>query len=161
MSNKESFEFVKSMTGYGIWLGSLIGAVGALPIALLWFDLSMLLPVLALGVIILMCGGLVGVAYGMVSGFISGVLMTIITRLAFDKVTQARMYQVTMGILALIAVAFVFLFDLIFINGQQADFFTHTIPMTDWLAIWLMSVVFAIYASQRTAKEYLHYALAG
>ncbi len=160
MSNKESFEFIKSMTQYGIWLGSLIGAAGALPIALLWFDLSMLLPVLALGLIILMCGGLVGMIYGAVSGFISGLLMNVTTRFIFRNITQSQMYKLTMGFLALFTVALVFIFDMLFIGGQQADFFTRTIPMTDWLAIWLMSIAFAVYASQKTASDYLDYALA-
>jgi len=159
MRQKESIEIIKMMTRYGVTLGALIGFAGAIPIALTWFDLSLLLPVLALTVIITMCGGLVGALYGVISGFSSGVLMKIVTRYIFREVNEQALYKGAMGLLSAIAIISIFLVDKLFIGGQQADFFTRSIPITDWYAVWLMSVVFAVYASQRTANEYLQYAI--
>ena len=157
MQVQHSFEFIKTMTRYGVILGCMIGAVGAIPVALTWFDISILLPVMALFIIITMCGGLVGMVYGGVSGFISGMLMTLATHFAFKRMNQAHLYKITMGFLAVLTTFSLFMFDLIFIGGHQADFFTRSIPITDWIAVWSMALLFAIYASQRTASEYLQY----
>ena len=157
MLEKQPFEFVKTMTQYGMVLGSLIGFLAVIPVAILWFDISILLPVLALGVIISMCGGLIGMLYGMVSGFISGMLMTLTTRYIFRHMTVQKLYKVTMGLLALLTVAGVFYFDMLFIGGQQADFFTRSISLTNWYSVWILALIFAVYASQKTATEYLQF----
>lgn len=155
MQTKSSFEFIKTMTRYSIGLGFLIGCAGAIPIALTWFDISLLLPVMALFIVITMSGGLVGMVYGAVSGFISGMLMWATTHVIFRKMNQAVMYKVTMGVLALITTLALFLFDFVFIGSHQADFYTHTIAPLDWLAVWFTALVLAVYASQKTATEYL------
>jgi len=155
MPNKQSFEFIKVMTEYGIYLGCLIGCVGAIPIALLWFDISILLPVMALFVVIMMCGGLLGMTYGAVSGFLSGVLMTTTTRFIFPTIKREHTYKITMGVLAFVTTVFVFLADLLLIGSQHAELFSKPIATTDWYAVWIMSFAFAVYASQRTANQYL------
>ena len=155
MKKKQSFEFIKVMTQYGVSLGFMIGCIGAIPMALTWFNLSILLPVLALIVIITMCGGLLGMAYGAASGFISGVLMSTTTRLMFHQVNQQTLYKVIMGSLALGTTLFIFLVDFLWIGLYKNDLFSHPLPLNDWLAIWVMSLIFAVYASQRTATRYL------
>lgn len=155
MPKRQSFEFIEVMTHYGIRLGFLIGCVGSIPIALMWFKLSILLPVLALIVVITMCGGLIGIVYGAVSGFISGVLMRTTTRFIFPQISQQTLYKITMGGLALGTTALVFLADFIWIGTYKSDVFSKSIQLNDWIAICIMSLVFAVYASQRTATQYL------
>lgn len=155
MPQQQTFEFTKMMTRYGIWLGFLIGSVAAIPIALMWFNIRILLPVLALIVVITMCGGIVGMLYGAVSGFVSGILMTMTTRWMFPNIGQQHLYKITMGILAFSTTLLIFVADFMWVGGYNAEIFSKTMPITDWIAVCLMSMVFAVYASQKTADEYL------
>ena len=155
MPNQQSFEFVKVMTKYGISLGYMIGCVGAIPLALVGFDVSLLLPLMALVVIIMMSGGLLGMVYGAVSGFFSGLLMTTTTRYIFPDIRQDQVYKITMGLLAFGTTLTMFVIDYVCIGTHNGELFARTMPASDWYAIGLMSLIFAVYASQRTATQYL------
>lgn len=171
MIDKTSFGFVRYMLQYGIYLGCLVGFFGAIPLALMILlptsGYFLLIGLLFAGVM----GVIVGVIYGCMAGFISGAMMHGVTRLCFREVKRVGLYRVVMGVTTLVSTSLTFLIFPLFsiVNNPHLlpataatySISTSTIPVDAWYALWLMALVFAVYASQRVATYYLREVDAG
>jgi hypothetical protein len=144
------FNIVWRMTGYGLVLG---GANGLLVILTILLFPSLERPTFY-GLPLepqplIMWGGLLGVLYGTVAGFISGFGMTLLTAILFREVLSVQHFRWFMG-------STTFMLTIAtFVGRGLWGFGENIFNPTTWNTIMLMSIVIAIYASQRTATKYL------
>jgi hypothetical protein len=143
------------MSQHGIILGCLVGFFGTITLTLMWFDLSLILPVVATLLIISMCGALVGIIYGAISGYISGLLMAFLTRYIFRQVKWIAVYRITVGMITFGVTLTIILVGQMGLSIDQEQVFARSISMSDWQSLWIMGLVFAVYASQQVVTEYL------
>lgn len=155
MSDKHTFDFVKSMSQYGVVLGCLVGFVGSIPLSITWFDLSMFLPVLATLLTIAMVSGLIGIVYGGVSGYISGWIIKIVTHFMFKDIKRQSVFKVAVGIVTVGVTLITILLGQILLSLDFEQVFARSVTPAQLQSLALMSLVFAIYASQRVATDYL------
>lgn len=155
MSDKHTFDFVKTMSQYGIILGCLVGFFGSIPLTLAWFDLSMILPVLAALIIIGVSGALVGLGYGALSGYFSGLLIAFVTRLVFQDLKRQTVYKFTVGTITFGVTLIIILMGQVLLAMDFEQLFARSISVAELQSLGIMSLIFAVYASQRVATEYL------
>jgi len=91
-----------------------------------------------------------GVLFGTVIGFTSGFGMMLFTALLFREVNDVLRFRIMMGSTTLM------LTIATLVGRGLWDFGAVVIDPTTWQVTMLMSVVIAIYASQRTSTKYLH-----
>jgi hypothetical protein len=155
MSNKQSFDFVKAMSQYGIILGWLVGFFGTIPLTLTRFDLSMIFPVIAVLLIFSMSGGLVGLLYGAVSGYVSGVLIAVVTWLVFQDIKRHAVYKFMLGTITFGVTLMIILAGQMWLSIDFEQVLARSISATELQSLGIMSLIFAVYASQRVATDYL------
>ena len=166
MIDKSSFGFIRYMAQYGIYLGCLVGFFGSIPIGLMMSSPSaligrVLLDVAAIGIFGLIAGSF----FGVICGFLSGGMMLIVTKIFFQIIYDIRLYRVTMGSTTLLTTGMVFLMLPLWSIVNDYEIYLETkfntvnidvsLPDDAWYALWLMALVFAVYASQRVATAYL------
>lgn len=169
MIKKSPFGFIRSMTKYGIYLGFLVSAVGAIILTVMmhhaftdWVVIGVRL------VVFTVIGVIIGSLYGVMAGFCSGLMMRITTQLCFREIRRTWLYKVTMGATTLLTTGIIFSatgLSSMFIapefgQGKANPMFQglaleYMIPDDAWIALVLMALVFAVYASQRVAQQYL------
>ena len=155
MPDKHSFDFVKTMSQYGVILGCLIGFFGTIPLTITWFELTSILPVIAVLLMIGLCGGFLGLLYGGVSGYVSGWLIQIVTQSIFQDMKRQAVYKITVGAITLGVTCIIILAGSMWLNIDMEQVFARSVSPMELQSIGLMSLVFAVYASQRVATEYL------
>jgi|GEM_PF-1928891 len=165
---QRSFWFVRYMTHYGIALGCLVGFFGALALTLTLSNTATQLPQLVTMMLVAgMFGGIIGIFYGAVSGFASGLLMALVTQIAYREIRRHDVYKLVMGMVTAIATLTIFLaipfwhsitYQALPVDPMFAGIGDRSllmIPVEAGFSLWIMSLVFAVYASQRVATEYL------
>jgi len=155
MPDKHSFDFVKTMSQYGVILGCLVGFFGTIPLTLTWFDFSRILPVIAVLLTIGLCGGLVGLLYGGVSGYVSGWIIQIVTRFMFQDMKRQAVYKVAVGSITVGVTFIIILVGSMWLNIDFKQVFARSVSPMELQTLGMMSLVFAVYASQRVATQYL------
>lgn len=145
MIDKSPFDFVSRMSTSGIGLGSLVGSVAGAMLMLLDFNYQINFTIIWTAFLGGIAGGIFGIIYGVLAGFASGFSMMCITRYCFREIHNPQRYKLVMGISTAIATTlFLLIMPLWFIFGGVG------------IAILLIAVLFAVYASQRVAQQYLH-----
>jgi len=142
---------VLNMTTYGIALGGAAGALSAITLILTSGNFAfigatipvMLLEALSIGVFGMIFGGI----FGMVAGLYSGVGMAVAISVFFSDIFSRPIFKATMGVLTAVITALFFTSGLWHLRIDGID-------STGWNSMILMSVVIAIYASQRVASVY-------
>lgn len=169
MLNKLSFGFINYMTQYGLYLGCLVGFFGAIPIAFILLNNPLTISVLAIVSILVIIGTIIGTFYGIVSGFLSGWMMLIVTKFCFRIVRRPQFYKAVMGLVTVSTTSLVFLVLPLWSNRQTTEVLPTTHADARWagidfapqlpdnlgLTLCVMALLFAIYASQQVAIEYL------
>ena len=155
MSHQQSFNFVNYMTRYGSYLGGLIGLFASVSLAVTWFDLTMLLPVVAAILIAGLFGGLIGSIYGGLSGFASGLVLGWVTKTVFHDLKHIAVFKFTVGAITVGATLIILLIGQFGSGTGHETLFARTISPTEWTSLWIMALVFALYGSQRVAEQYL------
>lgn len=144
------FNIIRRMTVYGLMLGGVSGLLVTLTILLFtslehptYYGLPLDTSSIIVG------GGILGVLYGTVAGFISGIGMALFTAILFREVLSVQHFRWFMG-------STTFMLTISTFVGRGLWGLGETIfNPTTWNVTMLMSVVIAIYASQRTATKYL------
>lgn len=138
------------MTLYGLALG---GMAGFLVTVTIWLFPSSAyptfygFPIMAHHFIGL--GTLFGILYGTIAGFMSGLAMMISTALLFHPLSSTRHFRWMMG-------STTFMMTLAtFVGRGLWNIGDHMIDPTTWTATMMMSLVIAVYASQRVVTKYL------
>jgi len=155
MPDKHTFDFVKTGRQYGNVVGCLVGFFGSIPLTITWFDMSMLLPVIATLLTIALCSSLLGILYGGISGYISGWLIKVITRFIFQEIKRQAVYKIAVGIVTFSVTLIIILMGQIWLSLDFELIFARSVSLAQLQAFALMSLVFAVYASQRVATDYL------
>lgn len=145
------------MPAYGFGLGFSAGALSLFTIALMRandYGFGITIGGLVGGIVwSIVFGGMIGGMYGTIAGFASGSIMVGVSYMAFRVVQTPRIYKLVMGIITCAATLFVFL------DGELMTLLSYIQPETadmSAVAVMLMSVVIAVYASQITARKYIH-----
>lgn len=141
---------LKRMTLYGFLLG---GASGFLVTLTILFVPALDRPTvygipIATGAFIL-GGAMLGILFGTVAGFASGFGMALFTGLLFREVNDIPRFRIMMGSTTLMLTVATL------VGRGVWDFGALIIDPTTWQVTMVMSVVIAIYASQRVATKYL------
>ena len=155
MSDKNTFDFAKTMSQYGVILGCLVGFFGTIPLTIAWFDLSMIFPVIATLFIVAMCSSIMGILYGGVSGYVSGLLISVITHFLFQDMKRQTVYKVAVGTITFSVTLIVILVGQLLLRMDFEQVFARSVSPIQLQSLGLMALVFAVYASQRVATEYL------
>ncbi len=144
------FNIIRRMTVYGLMLGGMAGFLVALTV-LLFPSLERPtfygLPINPQSVII--WGAIFGILYGTIAGFMSGFGMALFTGLLFRDVSSPRHFYWFMGSTTFMLTVSTFVGRGLWGMGETL------FNSTTWNVTMLMSVVIAVYASQRTATKYL------
>lgn len=145
-------KMVLNMTTYGIVLGALAGVLSTITLILTSQTFTFLgstLPVILLEALsIAVFGMLFGGILGMIGGLYSGIGMVVATTAFFKDIASRPVFRVAMGMVTAVATA------LFFYTGVW-NLRLEGIEATSWNATMVMSVVLAVYASQRVASTYL------
>jgi len=144
-------KLVLNMTTYGIVLGGLAGALSAITLILTSGNFAflsgtlpvMLLETLSIGVFGMIFGGI----FGMVAGLYSGVGMAVAISIFFGDIFSRPVFKATMGVMTAICTALFFSSGLYHLRIDGID-------LSGWNSMMLMSIVIAVYASQRVANYY-------
>ena len=144
MSDKQFFDFIIYMTLYGILFGLLVGFFGGMPLSLMMLDESMSLHNVGSALLGGVIGSILGMVYGIFTGFTSGVMMLTVTHIFFRVIHRQRLYKLMMGVVTIISTAFYLMIFPVWLFFKEAGF-----------TLVLMSLGFAIHASQRVAHDYL------
>lgn len=169
--SQRPFSFVYYMMQYGVCLGCLVGFFGAITLILMGANFAVHAhPQLAIFALVAgMFGGIIGMFYGAISGFASGLMMALVTRLAFREIKRHNVYKLMMGITVIVTLAILLAIPVWHNIIHQAPLPTEVDPMFGdignrpllgispdaWYSLLGMSVVFAVYANQQVATEYL------
>lgn len=144
------FNIVWRMTLYGLVLGGVVGLLVTVTI-LLFTSLERPtlygLPLDTQSIIV--WGGIFGVLYGTIAGFMSGFGMALFTAILFREVSSVQHFRWFMGSTTFMLTVSIFVGRGLWSLGE------NIFNPTTWNATMLMSVVIAVYASQRTATKYL------
>lgn len=144
-------KLVLNMTTKGIYLGGAAGALSALTLILTSTDFAFMggtLPVMALEALSIAVFGMVfGGIFGMVAGLYSGVGMAVAITVFFNDIFSRPIFNATMGVMTVICTTLFFSTGLWHLRIDGID-------MAGWNSMILMSVVIAVYASQRVANFY-------
>ena len=144
------FNIIRRMTVYGLVLG---GATGLLVSATIMFFPTLEGPTFygfpLNSQSIMIWGTVFGILYGTIAGFMSGFGMALFTALLFREVSSLQHFRLFMG-----STTFMLTISTFVGRGLWGIGETLYNPTT-WNATMLMSLVIAIYASQRTATKYL------
>ena len=145
------FNIIRRMTTYGFGLGGAAGLLVTLTI-LLFPSLERPtfhgFPLNPQSIIV--WGTIFGVLYGTIAGFMSGFGMSIFTAILFRDGSSTQHFHWFMG-----STTFMLTISTFVGRGLWGIGETLFNPTT-WNATMLMSIVIAVYASQRTATKYLH-----
>lgn len=155
MPDKHSFDFVKTMSQYGVVLGCLVGFFGTIPLTITWFEWSRILPVIAVLLMIGLCGALIGLLYGGVAGYVSGWIVKIVTRYIFQDLKQTAVYKVAVGAITVAVTYIIIQAGSMWLRMDFEKAFARPISPVELQALGIMGLVFAVYASQRVATDYL------
>jgi hypothetical protein len=155
MSDKNTFDFAKTMSQYGVILGCLVGFFGAIPLTIAWFDISMIFPVTATLLIVAMCSSIIGILYGGVSGYVSGLLVSVITHFLFQDIKQQTVYKVAVGMITVCVTFMTIVTGQLILSMDFEYVFARSVSPVELQSLGLMALVFAVYGSQRVATEYL------
>jgi len=141
---------LKRMTLYGFLLGGASGLLVTLTVLIFPAIDRPTLYGLPLDTGTIMFWGVVlGILFGTVAGFTSGFGMVCFTLLLFREVTDEPRFRIMMGSTTL-------MLTLATLVGRGLwDFGAVIIDPSTWQVTMVMSVVIAVYASQRTSTKYL------
>lgn len=141
---------LKRMTLYGLVLGGASGFLVTLTILLVpaldrptFYGLPLDTATIILG------GVFFGVLFGTIAGFTSGFGMALFTALLFREVNDMMRFRLMMGSTTLMLTVATL------VGRGLWDFGTLVIDPTTWQVTMVMSVLIAMYASQRVATKYL------
>ena len=144
------FNMIRRMTLYGLVLGGLAGVLVTVTILIFpalerpsfyGFPMS--------SQSIIAWGGILGILYGTIAGFMSGFGMALFTAILFREVASEKHFRWFMG-------STTFMLTISTFVGRGLWGFGETvIDPTTWNITMLMSIVIAVYASQRVATKYL------
>lgn len=144
------FNMIRRMTLYGLILGGLAGVLVTatiLVIPSLERPSFYGFPMTAKSIIV--WGAILGILYGTIAGFMSGFGMALFTALLFREVTSEQHFRWFMGSTTFMLTISTFVGRGLWGVGETI------IDPTTWNVTMLMSIVIAVYASQRTATKYL------
>lgn len=145
------FNILRRMTVYGLVLGGMAGFLVTLTI---WLFPSLEQPTFygfpITGHYLVGFGTLLGILYGTIAGFLSGLAMLISTALLFRTVPSINRFRWMMG-----STTFVMTLTT-FVGRGLWNIGDSVIDPTTWTTTMVMSLVIAVYASQRTVTKYLH-----
>lgn len=141
---------LKRMTFYGFMLGSASGLLVALTILLLPnIENPNFLGIPFTPLTAILGGAGFGMLFGTVAGFTSGFGMALFTLLLFREVHDEQGFRIFMG-------STTFMLTLATLVGRGLwTFGEYAVDPFVWQVTMAMTLVIAIYASQRTATKYL------
>ncbi len=145
-------KLVLNMTTYGIFLGGMAGALSALTLILTSGEFTfiggtlpvILLETLSIGVFGMIFGGI----FGMIAGLYSGVGMAVAISIFFTDIFSRPIFKAVMGVMTAICTALFFSTGLWHLRIDGID-------SSGWNGMILMSVIIAVYASQRVSSFYV------
>ncbi len=144
------FNMIRRMTLYGLVLGGLAGMLVTATILIipsLERPTFYGFPMAPQSIIV--WGGILGILYGTIAGFMSGFGMALFTAILFREVVSVQHFRWFMGSTTFMLTISTFVGRGLWGIGE------NIIDPTTWNVTMLMSIVIAVYASQRTATKYL------
>lgn len=146
-------KMIINMTRYGSILGGLAGAASALTLIFTSNSFSFLsntVPAMMLETLSIAIFGMVfGGIFGVLAGLYSGVGMAVITSLFYEDIPSIHVYKSVMGGVTAVCVAF-------FLYTTLWNLRIDGIESASWNATMMMTVILAVYASQRVTSYYLY-----
>lgn len=167
-NKKQTFDHIVSMSIYGIRLGCLVGFFGTS--VAIFSEVNANMPSLGATVSLAFVGGifgiLLGMFYGAVAGFSSGFMMMCLTRILFREIRRPKIYKLAMGMTTAISTGIIFIYSpmwflIIYTRSIPSPTRSPHLFQDAWFILWAMSLVFAVYASQRVANKYLKHIAIG
>lgn len=144
-------KLVLNMITRGIALGGVAGALSAMTLILTSGDFAFMgstIPIMMLETLSIAVFGMIfGGIFGMIAGLYSGVGMAVTISMFFNTILSLPIFKATMGAITAICSALFFGTGLWHLRIDGID-------STGWNGAMIMSVVIAVYASQRVADFY-------